>query len=287
MNLRDLVSLDAGEQTEPSAHYDRVTAAWRYLLGENLHYGVFATGGETLADATDALTRLMAERAELFEGCAVIDVGCGTGAPACALVDRFGCRVTGISTSAVCIEQARQRADERRLAASTEFVVADGMANGFPDGVFDRAWVMESSHLMPDKGRMFGECARVLRRGGRLVLCDIVLKRPIATREVVGLRYELLLLREVFGRAKMETFEFYERALRSAGFTDIDRNDLSDATLPTFDRWQDNAERSKERCVALFGERSWLQFVESANVLRRFWREGILGYELIAAVKPR
>lgn len=287
MNLRDLVSLDAREPTEPAAHYDRVTAAWQYLLGENLHYGVFASGNETLGDATDALTRLMAGRAELFDGCTVIDVGCGTGAPACHLAQRFRCRVTGISTSAICVARARQRADDQGLAGRAEFVVADGMANRFPDGVFDRAWVMESSHLMPDKARMLSECARVLRPGGRLVLCDIVLKRPIATREVVSLRYEFLLLREVFGTAKMETFDFYEAALQSAGYTDIDRTDLTEATLPTFDRWQENAHTSRERCVALFGERSWLQFVESGNILRRFWQQGVLGYELLAATKPR
>lgn len=283
MTPRHLVSVDSTEATEPSAHYDRVTAAWQYLLGENLHYGVFASGDELLPTATDALTRVMAEHAELSPEAMILDVGCGTGAPACDLVERFGCRVTGISTSAVCVERANHRAAERGLSERARFVVADGMANGLPAMSFDRTWVMESSHLMPDKARMLGECARVLRPGGRLVLCDIVLKRPVATREVVQLRYEFLLLREVFGRAKMETFDWYADALHRAGFAAIERVDLTEATMPTFDRWQENARRSRAECVGLFGERSWEQFVEAASVLRRFWRDGILGYELIAA----
>ena len=32
---------------DPAAHYDRVTEAWRLLLGQDLHYGVFATGSES------------------------------------------------------------------------------------------------------------------------------------------------------------------------------------------------------------------------------------------------
>jgi hypothetical protein len=44
---------DAGE---PTCHYDTVVAGWKYLLGEDLHYGYFQTGTETLTDATDALT---------------------------------------------------------------------------------------------------------------------------------------------------------------------------------------------------------------------------------------
>ena len=35
---------------DPAVHYDRVTDTWAHLLGDDLHYGLFATGDETLAD---------------------------------------------------------------------------------------------------------------------------------------------------------------------------------------------------------------------------------------------
>jgi len=285
-DLRELTSLGADDATEPSAHYDRVTAAWKYLLGENLHYGVFRTGAEPLAEATDALTRLMAEQARLAPDLSVLDVGCGTGNPACYMAEHHHCRVLGITTSPVGVEQATARAAARGLAGRASFAVADGMANGFPDASFDRVWVMESSHLMPDKGRLLAECFRVLKPGGRLVLCDLFLKRAIDTREVAKLRYELLLLRDVFGKAKMEPLEWYAARLREVGFGDVRPLDLTRETLPTFDGWEQNAEESKDRCIDLFGARSWRQFVASAEVLRRFWNEGILGYGLIAAERP-
>jgi tocopherol O-methyltransferase len=44
--------------------------------------------------------------------------------------------------------------------------VRDWLANGLPDGSFDRAYAIESSEHMPDKQRFFDEAFRVLRPGG-------------------------------------------------------------------------------------------------------------------------
>lgn len=271
---------------EVSIHYDRVTPAWEYLLGENLHYGLFATGQESLADATDALTFRLAEHASLAPGLAVLDVGCGTGTPACFLAERFACRVLGISTSPVGVERARARAAKRGLEDRVSFAVANGMVNGLESEAFDRVWVMESSHLMPDKGRLLAECARVLKPGGRMVLCDLVLKRRMTTRDVIAVRDDLLLLRDVFGKAKMEPVEWYSAALEHLGFAQIEEEDLTAATFGTFQRWEENATSARDECVRLFGDRSWSHFVESVAVLRRFWSEGILGYALVAGSRP-
>src|SRR5713101_462355 len=93
-------------------HYDRVTGPWSLLLGENLHYGLFESEADDLPTATRRLTELMVDAAEIVEGAEVLDVGCGTGAPACYLAGRFGARVTGITTSKVGVAAARTRAVE-------------------------------------------------------------------------------------------------------------------------------------------------------------------------------
>ena len=186
--------------SDPASHYDRVTDAWGLLLGDELHYGVFATGTEPLPTATRALTDEMLAVVRLREGDQVLDVGCGTGAPACHLAG-LGARVTGITTSAVGIASAEQRASALGVADRTTFLLRDGTDNGLPPAQFDRVWVLESSHLMRDRAGLVSECARVLRPGGRLALCDIVLRRPMPFDEVRRLRRELALLRDVFGDA--------------------------------------------------------------------------------------
>ncbi|CAN5671055.1 27-O-demethylrifamycin SV methyltransferase [soil metagenome] len=271
---------------DPASHYDRVTEAWGLLLGHELHYGVFATGDEELADATRALTAAMADAARIEPGAEVLDVGCGTGAPACHLAAEHGAVVTGITTSDVGVAAGRARAEAEGVAERVTFRAADGMDNGLPDGSFDRAWVLESSHLMRSRDRLLAECARVLRPGGRLALCDIVLRRPMPFEEVRRLLAPLTLLRQVFGDARMELLDRYAELAAAAGLV-VDRQiDLTAATRPTFDRWRANAAAHRDVVVASLGETDWKRFVDACDVLEGFWDDGTLGYGLLAAAKP-
>ncbi|MFN8037124.1 MAG: class I SAM-dependent methyltransferase [Acidimicrobiia bacterium] len=268
---------------DPRNHYDRVTDAWGLLLGDELHYGVFATGDEPLARATRALTDRMVEAARLVPGIEVLDVGCGTGAPACALARDHGARVTGITTSAVGVNAAVERGKAEGVSDLVRFEVRDGTDNGFGDASFDRVWVLESSHLMPARERLVAECARVLRPGGFVALCDVVLRRPMPFREVRRLREPLMLLRQVFGEARMELLERYAELAREQGLEIVEEADLTAATRPTFARWRENAERHRDEVVASLGERDWGRFVDSCAVLEGFWDDGTLGYGLLAA----
>jgi 27-O-demethylrifamycin SV methyltransferase len=165
----------------PDTHYDSISAAWRLLMGESFHYGYFENPEDSLDTATKALTKQMALRAEIEPHHRVVDVGCGIGGPALYLVEHIGCHVSGLSTSPVGIATAKERAVERGFEERADFSVRDAMDNRFDDLSFDRVWVMESSHLMPDKSRMIHESARVLKPGGRLVLCDIM-RIPVVGR---------------------------------------------------------------------------------------------------------
>jgi 27-O-demethylrifamycin SV methyltransferase len=270
--------------SEPNLHYDRVTAAWNYLIGEDLHFGYFTKPAETLPEATQALTRIMAQRASISAGMEVLDVGCGTGNPAMFLARQLGCRVTGISTSGVCVEQA-----ERRAAAlgvrDIRFQVADGTAMSFAGESFDRVWVMETAHLIVEKERLLRECVRVLRPGGKLALCDIVLRRQIPLPEVLRLRRDLMTLQVSFGRAKLEPFETYARILSNLGVA-AEIEDISEHVLPTVDHWRRNAEMHAAEVQQMLGPEELRDFRQSCDILARFWREGRLGYVLLVAAKP-
>jgi 27-O-demethylrifamycin SV methyltransferase len=271
---------------EPAAHYDRVTEAWRLLLGEELHYGVFERGDEPLAVATAALTERMIDAARLEPGVAVLDVGCGTGAPACDLAERFGVRVLGVTTSAVGVEQATTRAADRGLSGQVSFEVRDGTDNGLSDESFDRVWVLEASHLMRERERLIEECARVLAPGGRFILCDITRQRQIPFREVRERREDFVTLRAAFGDARMEPLSLYGELAAAEGLTVEQADDLTDATLPTFDRWRANAAAHTDEVRDALGADGLDAFVRSCDILESFWRDGTLGYGLLAASKP-
>lgn len=251
------------------------------MLGEELHYGVFEHDDEDLAQATRRLTELMIEALDVQPGLAVLDVGCGTGAPAARLAE-LGAAVTGVTTSAAGVKAASERVAAAGLAHLARFELRDGMDNGLPDRSFDRVWALESSHLMRDRTRLIAECMRVLKPGGRLALCDIMFQVELPFREVRRLRHEFDLLRQVFGDARMDPLATYVNRLEEAGLEVDVRRDLSSATRPTFARWRENAERYRDQVVPLLGQEGWAQFVEASAVLDDLWGAGIMGYGLVA-----
>jgi 27-O-demethylrifamycin SV methyltransferase len=270
---------------DPVTHYDRITSAWRYLLGEDFHFGYFRAESESLEVATANLTTLMAEGGSIGPDMSVLDVGCGIGNPACALAERYGCRVTGISTSRNGVEEARRRAQQRGCADRVSFVLADGMDNGLPDASFDRVWVLEASHLMPRKDVLLAECARVVRPGGRVVLCDVILGRELPLPEVLSRAQDFMHLHYAFGRAKMETLETYRRFGELAGLRATNLMDISDRTLPTFAHWRSRLESHSDEVRALIGADGLEHFRASCAILPALWKQRILGYGLIVALK--
>lgn len=272
-------------ERDPEIYYDRVLPAWRMLMGRNLHYGYFDEPQQELDAATDNLTLRLGNSAQLRPGLDVLDVGCGDGQTACFLAERFACRVVGISTGKKGVDRARRLSRSRGLSQSVAFRVRDGMDNRFPDGSFDRVWVMQSSHFMLDKRSLFAECARVLRPQGRLALGDIMTRSPLPMVEVVRRRTEFVLLHRVFGRARMEPLQTYQALAEESGLRVDVLEDVSAKTQPTFDCWRRNAATFKDQIVSVVGEPLWRDFLAACDVLEFLWKEGWFGYGILVAVR--
>src|SRR5262249_11730251 len=78
-----------------------------------LAHGESYIGQECLLTADEI--RAFARRAGIAAGTAVLDIGSGTGGPACDLARQFGCHVLGVDVSAVGHDHAVSRAHELGL----------------------------------------------------------------------------------------------------------------------------------------------------------------------------
>jgi len=274
---------------DSKTHYDQVTDAWKEFMGDNFHFGYFARSDMDIAAAAEAMVERMAELCEIGADTRVLDVGCGIGAPALRLHERYGCCVEGISTSQRGVRLAEERAREMGFDR-VRFRVADGMDNGYPDRSFDLVWILEAAHTMFDKRRLFGECYRVLREGGTLIMCDIVQRKLLAPHQ--GLLFFLAHLGEYYrllrawGPAQLPTMGTYADRLVEAGFREVVLLDITERVLPTPLCWRDNAMRFLEEKRGAFPEKKVREFVAGCEILDSFFRSGLFGYGIIKAVKP-
>jgi len=99
-----------------------------------------------------------------------LDVACGPGIVARKLAAHAGA-VHGVDLTPAMIEVARREAAAAALA-NTTFAVGDATALELPDASVDGAVARFVIHHMPVPSRLLAELARVVRRGGRVVLAD-------------------------------------------------------------------------------------------------------------------
>ncbi len=274
---------------DSSSHYDRITDAWKEFMGAHFHFGYFPNENTPLERATEIMIEKMAELGDITPETRVLDVGCGIGAPAFYLHEKYGCSIEGISTSECGIRHANRQAQERGYER-VRFKLADGMDNGFPDHSFDLVWIMEAAHPIPDKKRLFAECHRVLRPGGTLLMCDVMQRMLLAPHK--GVLFFLSHLRKYYrlmkawGPAQVPTMGAYADRLVEAGFTPVTIMDITEWTKPTLKRWRENALRFLGENKGELPEREVQDFVAGCEITDSFFRMGLFGYAIIKADKP-
>lgn len=104
----------------------------------------------------------------------ILDVGCGTGALAGMLAERFDGLVIGVDPAAGMIRRAADKA-----VLGCLFAVSYAEALPFPDGCFDAAVSAVSAHHWADAAGGFAELARVVRPGGRVIVADVGSLGPV------------------------------------------------------------------------------------------------------------
>lgn len=119
-------------------------------------------------------TRELATQMELEPGLRMLDVGSGIGGPARYFAAEHQCKVTGVDLTEEFVQVARSLTQRTKLDHLVGFVQASALNLKFSPESFDRAYMIHVGMNIADKASLFREVRRVLKRGGKFAIFDIL-----------------------------------------------------------------------------------------------------------------
>lgn len=162
-----------------------------------------------------------------------IDVACGPG----TLARIFAPRVRwmgGLDLTPAMLERACREAAERKLA-NFSAIRGNVLQMPFRDATFDLVVTSYSIHHLPDAAAAIGEMSRVLRRGGKLALLDMVVSED---KRIARACNELEIARDASHTRALPVSEF-EKLLAARGMRILQR-EINEHPRK-FDQWMRTA----------------------------------------------
>lgn len=230
-----------------------------------------------LIEASQRLTRKVADSLWLREGERVLDVGCGLGTPAIQLAAEYGVRVTGINISTRQVAEAQTRAREAGLTDRVTFLCSDYNSLEFPDGSFDAVVAMESLVYTSDLETALRGLHRVLRPGGRLSLTE-------TTREELGVVAASRFATN-FGAQRLLSVDDWLDTLRETGFELVEYLQCGPRVFGMGPKYVQAVEVRRAELTRRFGKDA---VNELRQTLEHFFTPGArqIGYAVITVSKP-
>jgi sarcosine/dimethylglycine N-methyltransferase len=163
---------------------------------------------------------ILAQKAGIDEASYVLDVCSGMGGPARYLASRLRCRAMGLDITSSRHRSALRLTRLVSLEHLVDFRHGSALAMPFPPATFDVVIGQEAFAHVPDKPRLIAECARVVKRGGRIAFTDIMRGERLTPEAAKRVQRDMAF-------ASFETPDGYARLLEDNGCTVLEQEDLT------------------------------------------------------------
>ncbi len=203
-------------------YYDDSTFFYRYLWGNKknlaMHFGFWDKDTKNLNDSLINENRYVAKALEIKKGEKVLDAGCGVGGTAIWIAENYGSDVTGITITGKHISLAKKYAKEREVSDLTKFEQRDFCDTGLPSESFDKIYSIESACHAIDKKVFLKEMFRLLKKSGKLTVCDGFLVKENLTKKETKYYNDLCV---GWALPNLSSYTKFESDLDELGFRNI------------------------------------------------------------------
>jgi SAM-dependent methyltransferase len=210
----------------------------------HVHWGYFSSPEKsdnslaTFLVAAEEMSERVCRAGRVRNGARILDVGCGMGGTIAHLNEHLsGCQLVGLNIDERQLAHARETV--KPLSGNTiQFVHGDACAMPFEDDRFDVVLALECIFHFPSRKTFFSEAHRVLKRPGTLAISDFVIDGDKLDQFAEWTERGGVNRGDYFGpTTRAPCTGTYERLGRSRGFDLLADEDITAATLPTYDFW--------------------------------------------------
>jgi len=290
--LRKGVELSADElKADAEKHYDDCYQdylfAWCNKDNLALHYGYWDKDTTSHHQALLNKNRELYQAANIQASDHVLDAGCGIGGSSIWMAKQHSNQVTAITISKQQTVYAAQHAKRQGVSELTKFEVSDFCDTPFEDQSFDVIWGLESICHALNKSDFIKEAFRLLKPGGRLVVCDgFVTCKEFTDDQWV----DVVTCLNGWAVPNLSSREEFNQYLEQNEFQSITYKDITAETKPSADHMLKVSTRLKP--VQLLSQ--WLGLRSKAQTANfkvgiaqhRLFTDKLVEYGIFTATKP-
>jgi len=237
--------------------------------------------GESYHPGGTALTRRLAQALGLRPGERIADVASGPGTTALLLAAEFGVDVDGIDLAAASVAAANARAADAGFEGRVTFRLGDAERLPLAHGSVDAVVCECALCTFPDKAAAASEMARVLKPGGRAGITDVTLYPDRLDPQLASLAGWVACI--AGARPVTDYCHYLERAGLQVTVTEAHDDALAkmieavDARLVAYGMIDAPALAGVDIAAVR----------QKVAIAARALADGVAGYSLLVAVKPR
>ena len=212
-----------------------------------------------------------------------LDVGSGTGAPACYLATiNPNLKIDGINIVKPQIEKANQLSKKHHCEDRVIFHYGDAQEIPFDNETYDSVYAIESAFHFDNKVRFIKESKRVLKIGGQLSIADIVI-RPEYRKASDW--YKISIAKHGLAAREFYSIDKWKNVLKNNGYRDIRVDDISLNVSRVIPKWIELIKNNEKELIHLYPKIFLTMLIKCLNYAHESVNKSPFGYSLIRSTK--